>query len=107
MTTIATQIFGHKHLHKRRPTTKWPTTKTEGMSKYALAQNQFVTKDYEDVATADPSESIDMKIQEKALEVADMIGDKTGIPAWVEVAIFVLIAVAIFCICGFCIKIFK
>lgn len=58
----------------------------------------------EDEATAEPTESTGKKIQEKAFEVAGVIGEKTGIPAWGVVAIFILIALIILGICGFCIR---
>lgn len=54
--------------------------------------------------TVEPTESTGKKIQEKAFEVAGAIGEKTGIPAWGVVAIFILVALIILGICGFCIR---
>lgn len=58
----------------------------------------------EDTSEAAATESTRVKIQEKAFEVAGAIGEKTGIPAWGVVAIFILIALIILGICGFCIR---
>ena len=38
------------------------------------------------------------------MNAANVIGDKTGIPPWGVVAIFILIALIILGICGFCIR---
>lgn len=58
----------------------------------------------EEVGTETPTESTVKKIQEKTFAVAGAIGEKTGIPRWGVVAIFVLIALIILGICGFCIR---
>ena len=44
------------------------------------------------------------KVQDKTMQAADFIGEKTGIPGWGVVAIFILIALIILGICGFCIR---
>ena len=58
----------------------------------------------EEESTAEPTESTRQKIQDTTLKVADVIAEKTGIPTWGVVSIFVLIALIIVGICGFCIR---
>jgi synaptotagmin-1 len=87
VTTLATTVF-RKHLHKVKVTT---------------ATTTVVTEDTEEGTDA-PTESTVKKIQEKTFAVAGVIGDKTGIPRWGVVAIFVLVALIILGICGFCIR---
>lgn len=105
-TTIHTNIFG-KHLHKVKLTTPTTTMETEGESRKVsekIPPSLLVSSYAEDESTPEPTESTGKKIQEKAFEVAGAIGEKTGIPAWGVVAIFVLIALIILGICGFCIR---
>lgn len=121
VTTVGTHIFGHKPkgvLHKGRLTTPSTTVFTEGKTfflslvtleavKMPRAQLlNYQTKNFtdEEESTAEPTESTGNKIKDKAIEVAGVIGEKTGIPTWGVVAIFFLIALIILGICGFCIR---
>lgn len=45
-----------------------------------------------------------LKAGDKALEIADEIGHKVGIPTWGVVAIVILILLIVLGICGFCIR---
>lgn len=58
----------------------------------------------EEETTAEPTESMAGKMKDKTFEVAGVIGDKTGIPPWGVVSIFILIALIILGICGFCVR---
>ncbi|KAG5675101.1 hypothetical protein PVAND_005031 [Polypedilum vanderplanki] len=85
-TTLATHIFG-KHLHKVRITT--PTTTTEGE---------------EEETTEATQRTMTQKVQDVGVIVTNKLAEKTGIPTWGVVAIFILIALIILGICGFCIR---
>jgi synaptotagmin-1 len=54
--------------------------------------------------TVKPTASIVQKSLDVGSKAADVIGEKTGIPKWGVVAIFVLIALIILGMCGFCIR---
>lgn len=114
-TTLATHIFG-KHLHKVRVTTPTTTTVEEGKFGnhfYSLTTMLALLYLYEidtnpleegEEGTAEPTQGIAQKGLEVGLNVAGAIGEKTGIPTWGVVSIFVLIALVILGICGFCIR---
>lgn len=58
----------------------------------------------EDELPSSTTETTATKLKDTAMNVAGTIGDKTGIPAWGVVAIFILVALIILGICGFCIR---
>lgn len=57
-----------------------------------------------DESTSAPTKSEAEKIGDKAMEIADKIGQETGIPPWGVVAIGILVSLIILGICGFCIR---
>lgn len=64
----------------------------------------FILLNKEEESTQEPTKSIVSKSVDMGMNAANVIGDKTGIPAWGVVAIFILIALIILGICGFCIR---
>jgi synaptotagmin-1 len=72
-------------------------------SRHLFTYFLFITS-AEEEATETPVKSVVTKVQDISLNVAGKIGEKTGIPRWGVVAIFVLILLIILGICGFCIR---
>jgi synaptotagmin-1 len=77
---------------------------------HILTQNFSILKTHlkfnkkaEEEATTTVQSTVE-KAKEMGVVVADKISEKTGIPAWGVVAIFVLILLIILGICGFCIR---